>query len=249
MNFRYNYLQRLAKRAYRRCFPVPKSPWTSGYVKDIYEVNLTPPEELEAFFLNAIKILQKAKGEDIGDYLEFGVFNGSSLSCMYRAAKKQRLLSRMRFFGFDSFEGLPAEAEKEDDGVWRKGYYACSFEDMANCLRRSGISPEDISWVKGWYSSTLNELTIKEYKLKKLAIVFVDCDTYTASKQVLDFIAPLINEETILCLDDWKLNNLDIKGMGEYRAFNEFIETNRHLRATEIKSYSRKSKSFMVKPF
>ena len=48
--------------------------------------------------------------------------------------------------------------------------------------------------------------------------------------------------------DDWKLNDLDVKGMGEYKAFNEFLEENLHLKATPIKSYNRKSKSFLIKP-
>jgi hypothetical protein len=52
----------------------------------------------------------------------------------------------------------------------------------------------------------------------------------------------------IICLDDWKLNDLDIKGMGEYKSFNEFLEANTHLKAEEIKSYNRKSRSFLIKP-
>ena len=41
---------------------------------------------------------------------------------------------------------------------------------------------------------------------------------------------------------------MDIKGTGEYRSFNEFLEKNRHIKAKEIKSYNRKSKSFIIIP-
>ena len=61
------------------------------------------------------------------------------------------------------------------------------------------------------------------------------------------FLAPLITKPAIFCFDDWKLNDLDIKGMGEYKSFNEFLEENTHLEAREIKSYNRKSKSFLIK--
>ena len=126
MSFRYSSIQRASKQIYRKFFPVPKSPWTKGNVEDICAVNLVPPETLKGFFGDCVKKLRAIKGENIGDYLEFGVFNGSSMSSMYLTAKKLELNS-MRFFGFDAFEGLPEGAEKEDDGVWKKGFYACSF--------------------------------------------------------------------------------------------------------------------------
>ena len=247
MNFRYNKIQIISKKIFRTFFPVPKSPWTMGEVKDICSINLVPPEKLKDFFATCIKILQESKGKEIGDYLEFGVFNGSSISSMYLTAKEARL-SSMRFFGFDAFQGLPKGAENEDDGVWKKGFYACSFEKMKECLQRKKINPKEINWVKGWYDQTLNNTTVTKLKLEKIAIVFIDCDTYSSSKAVLNFIGPLLKEEAILCFDDWKLNDLDIKEMGEYKAFNEFLEKNQHLKAKEIKSYNRKSKSFLIKP-
>ena len=245
MSFRYSPLKRASKKFYRKFFPVSESPWQIGEVEDICAITLVPPEDLKVFFKSCIKKLQAIKGDNIGDYLEFGVFNGSSLSSMYLAAQEINL-SSTRFFGFDSFEGLPEGSGDEDDGTWKKGYYACSFEKMKDCLERKNIDSKDITWVKGWYSDTLNQKTIKKYSLKKIGMVFIDCDTYSSSKAVLNFLGPLLKEEVILCFDDWKLYDLDVKGEGEYRAFNEFLEENSHLKAKEIKSYNRKSRSFIV---
>lgn len=250
MSFRYNPIQRFLKKLYRKFNPVPRSPWTKwpkGEIGDVYQINLVPPEKLKSFFTDCVKILQDIKGDNIGDYLEFGVFNGSSMSSMYLTAKKLKLDS-MRLFGFDAFAGLPKGAEKEDDGVWEKGFYACSFEKMQSCMKRKGIDSEDIIWVKGWYDKTLNKKTIEKFKINNIGIVFIDCDTYSSSKTVLDFLGPLLTKPAILCLDDWKLNDLDIKGMGEYKSFNEFLEKNTHLGAKEIKSYNRKSRSFLIMP-
>lgn len=247
MSFRYTAFEKNAKRIYRIFFPVQKSSYTIGHVEDICSVNLVPPEKLTAFFSGCIKMLQEIRGKDIGDYLEFGVFNGSSLSSMYQASKKLNLHDT-RFFGFDAFQGLPSGAENEDDGVWKKGFYTCSFEKMQDCLQRRDIDPSTINWVNGWYASTLNEDTINKYEIKDIGIVFIDCDTYSSSKAVLDFIAPLLTKEAIVCLDDWKLNDLDIKGMGEYKSFNEFLDSNTHLEAKEIESYNRKSKTFLIRP-
>lgn len=246
MNFRYNPIQRWAKIIYRKIDPVPGSPWTKGRVDDICKINLVPPETLKDFFAKCIKILQDIKGEDIGDYLEFGVFNGCSLGTAFLTAKKMNLKS-MRFFGFDAFKGLPEGTDKEHD-VLQKGFYCCSFEKMKECLKRRSINPNDIIWIKGWYKDTLNNKTLNKYNIKNAGIVFIDCDTYRSSKAALDFITPLITRPTIICLDDWKLYDMDLKGTGEYKSFNEFLETNANFRAKEIKSYNRKSKSFLIKP-
>lgn len=225
---------------------MPRSPWTAGAVTDICTVNLVPPEALVSFFTRCIRRLHKLKGEYIGDYLEFGVFNGNSIGSMHLA--REAAGGNSRLFGFDAFEGLPAGSENEDDGVWKKGFYTCSFEDMENCLRRRNVNPGEITWVRGWYDQTLTEETKSKYQLENLGIVFIDCDTYSSSKAALDFIAPIITRPVIICLDDWKLNDLDVKGMGEYRSFNEFLETNTHLKAVPLKSYNRKSKTFLVQP-
>lgn len=247
MSLRYNPIQKFCKKFFRIFFPIQKSSYTLGEVKDICSVNLVPPEDLKIFFAECIKKLQAIKGENIGDYLEFGIFNGSSLGSMYLTAKHLGVRST-RFFGFDAFQGLPAGSENEDDGVWKKGFYTCSFEKMQECLRRRGIDPTDVIWVNGWYENTLNIETINKYALKKLGIIFIDCDTYSSSKAVLDFIGPLLTEPAILCFDDWKLNDLDIKGMGEYKSFNEFLEKNPNFGVEEIKSYNRKSRSFLIQP-
>ena len=190
MGFRYNPIQRWAKIIYRKFNPIPGSPWTKGHVDDICKINLVPIEKLKVFFEDCIKILQKTKGKDIGDYLEFGVFNGSSIGSACLTAKKINLKS-MRFFGFDSFKGLPPGTNEEHD-VLQKGFYGCSFEQMKKCLKRRGVDASKITWIKGWYKDTLNDKTIKSKKIGDVGIVFIDCDTYTSSNQVLVFLAPLI---------------------------------------------------------
>ncbi len=85
MNFRYSPIKRVVKKIYRKFIPVPISPYTAGHVANICAVNLVPAEKLISFFQDYISKLQKIKGEDIGDYLEFGIFNGNSIGSMYLA--------------------------------------------------------------------------------------------------------------------------------------------------------------------
>src|SRR4051812_35937576 len=99
MSPRYSFLTRISKKIYRKFFPVTKSPYTIGQIEDICAVNLVPPKRLGGFFKDSIKKLQEIKGKDIGDYLEFGVFNGSSIGSMYLACKELGVTST-RYFGF-----------------------------------------------------------------------------------------------------------------------------------------------------
>src|SRR5688572_1750361 len=74
-------------------------------------------------FGEVLRILQRRETAGaLGDYLEFGVYHGTSLSCMYEA-RRQAGVGQMRLFGFDSFEGLPESAAREDAGVWAPGQF------------------------------------------------------------------------------------------------------------------------------
>ncbi len=246
MQFTYSPLEILIITIYRKFFPVQKSSYTLWEVEDICSINLVPPQDLEEFFTKCITTLQEVKWEDIWSYLEFGVFNGSSIWSMVKASKKLDI--NIDFYWFDAYEWLPAWAENEDDWVWKKWFYTCSFEKMQSCLRRRDVNPDDITRINWRYENTLTKETTQKYNISNLWIVFIDCDTYSSSKTVLDFIWPLIKQPVIFCFDDWKLNDLDIKQMWEYKAFNEFLAEYKNIHATSIKSYNRKSRSFLVTP-
>jgi len=55
---------------------------------------------------------------------------------------------------------LPDGSENEDDGVWKKGFYTCSFEKMQKCLSKRNVDPNSITWIKDWYDQTLTDETV-----------------------------------------------------------------------------------------
>ena len=67
------------------------------------------------------KIFYYTSVEEIeGDYLEFGVYTGSSLVCAMKCCKKNlkyRSGVKPRFFGFDSFEGF-GELDSKDEHIF-----------------------------------------------------------------------------------------------------------------------------------
>lgn len=204
-------------------------------------LQLIDEEELLREYRRAVDYLIRNIGsEAIGDYLEFGVFYGSSLSCM-NSALQENLLDSVRLFGFDSFEGLP-ESEYPDDTKWKPGWFKSSYEFAQDYLTKNGIDWHRTHLIKGWYSDTLNQETIQRYKIKKASLIMIDCDMYKSARQALQFCIPLIHDETIIFFDDWNALGLADENLGEKRAFEEFLEGCPHLAAEPFGSYTYKGK-------
>jgi O-methyltransferase len=110
----------------------------------------------------------------IGDgpllYLEFGVLGGRSIS---RMAERFRNADT-RFFGFDSFEGLP------DD--W-KNMPRSTFSTRG----RMPVPPDPrVSFVKGWFQDTLPDFLVSlDPKLKSSVLIHYDADLYSSTLFVL----------------------------------------------------------------
>ena len=100
-----------------------------------------------------------------------------------------------------------------------------------NRIKRAGVREDLVISIKGFFNKTLK----KKYDIKKLAVVYVDCDLYESAKDVLKFIEPYIQEGTLICFDDWNA----YKGRpdrGEQKAFNEF--QNRYKKFKFIEFYN-----------
>lgn len=237
------YLLRLA----RGLPPTMRTPLESMVLKVsiLRGRRLVPEELLESKFVEAIKLLLESE-ESIGDYLEFGVYTGTSMACMYRAAKRTNTPS-MGFFGFDSFEGLEASVEDEDAGVWESGRYSCPRSVTEWYLRREKVDMDRVELVEGWFRDSLNEAMAQRLNLQKASVVMVDCDNYSAAKQALEFAGKFIQDQCVVFFDDWHSHDLDKKGLGEKRAFDEFLVGHPALMAEPLGSYNRYSEVFLLK--
>lgn len=154
-----------------------------------------------------------------GDYLEFGVYRGNSFILAASLAEKYGM-RKMRYFAFDSFEGLPeAEGKK-----FNRGDYRCSEENFIRMIRKAGVSLHRVVSVKGWYSESLTSDTKRKYELDRATVIHVDCDLYSSTKLVLAFVEDVIQVGTILIFDDWYAfsNETDREDFGEQKAFNEW---------------------------
>jgi O-methyltransferase len=173
-----------------------------------------------------------------GDYYEFGVFEGvGSFIPAYNFFKLAKL--NVNFYAYDSFEGLPEPKDKEKFQFY-KGQYSCSLINFKKNLRSCKVDMNKIKLVKGWFKDTL-----KEEAKGKASIIFVDCDLEESSKQVLNYITPLIQDGTIILFDDYYCFKGN-ENFGQRKVFAEWLKKNPNLKATEFRKFWWHGESFII---
>jgi hypothetical protein len=172
----------------------------------------------KVYFLSAIEDIE-------GDYLEFGVFTGSSFCHSMRCCKSVRRINpkilRMRFFGFDSFSGFGPLSE-DDAHLF---YTDKNFEtSLTKVNKRVGKVAGELKFnlVPGYFSDSLKN-GASALGISRARIIFIDSDTYLSAKHALNFCLPTVMEGTFVVLDDFfSYKGSETKGVA--RAFSEFID-------------------------
>jgi O-methyltransferase len=191
------------------------------------------------------RLISQLGRDNIGDYLEFGVYNGTSLVATYRETAAMDL-ARMRLFGFDSFQGLPPAAATDDEGKWKPGAWRSELAFTEAVLDAEGVDRSRVFLVPGWFSETCTAETAHRYGITKASVIMVDCDIYTSTKQALEFCAPLIQDQALILFDDWNAGDLAAKHLGERKAFEEWLAESGCFTAEPFGSYRAKAETFFV---
>lgn len=181
-----------------------------------------------------------------GEYCEFGVYKGDTFGHMLRY---HETFPDMRYFAFDSFEGLPAPGGIDNENGYasnfHEGEFACSENSFLANLKSKGLPLDRVVTVKGWFNKTLTPQTAQAHKLDKIAIAWIDCDFYESTIPVLDFLTSRISVGTLIIFDDWKVyRNLPDKG--QQKACREWLERNPGLTLNQIYDFSHFGRAFTV---
>lgn len=179
-----------------------------------------------------------------GDYFEFGVYQGRSFLHAHEL-KRRYQRDDMVLWAFDSFAGLP-DIDDHKDNVWFRGQFACSETEFRDILRRAGVSERDYELVPGYYENSLNSRTRDRLAGRCAAIVYIDCDLYSSTKQVLDFVKPFLVNGSVVCFDDY-YNYKASPEQGEQRALAEFLDEQNDLKFISWFDYSPLGKSFIAR--
>jgi len=161
-----------------------------------------------------------------GLVFEFGVFEGESLCFLVSSLLSFGLTHRV--VGFDSFSGLPENAAF-DSRRWAKGAFSSSYRNTyAQIAEHLGEATCGIRLVPGIYSDSLTKKTAARVGLPDfpLRFVHVDCDLYSSTTDVLQFLSPYFKVGTLLLFDEW----LD----EEKKAWEDFCGASKGLTYKEV---------------
>jgi O-methyltransferase len=158
------------------------------------------------------------------DIMEFGIFRGFNV-WFTQAYCRAKGMSDLRWLGFDSFFGLPAIEGIDASGSFKEGEFSAYREDVEYYFNRFGIDWSRTLLIDGFFSDTLNEKTKEQYQIRECALAIVDCDLYSSTVEVLQFLERLLAPLAVLYFDDW--DDFKSADQGESRAFREFADRTR----------------------
>lgn len=184
---------------------------------------------------------------ELGDYCEFGIFKGHTFAYAVNYGKKLNL-EKMRYFGFDSFQGLPEihGLDETEDMPFYKGQYSAGKEQVMRDMNSTHVDWSRIELIEGFFDVSLTEETSDRVGLKQVAVALIDCDLYASTVSVLDFIEDMLLDRTILIFDDWNTFNSDNE-RGQRKAFAEFLERHPEISAEDYFSYGLWGKVFIIR--
>jgi len=194
----------------------------------------------------AFEFARLERGSDVGDYYEFGLFRGFTFLAAFREA--QRLgLTTMRFYGFDSFQGLPALGNEDPaDARFYRGQFAASRENVKRDLTERGMDWSKAELIEGYYEESLTEELKASLSRKNAGVVLLDCDLFSSTRAALCWLDDLLRPGSILLFDDWGSYD-DREDVGQPRAFADFLSSRPDWRAEEFGSFSKHGQGFVLR--
>jgi O-methyltransferase len=147
-------------------------------------------------------VLKKENLQDEAiNYLEFGVYTGGSFKWWVNANKN----SNSKFYGFDTFEGLP-----ENWGTYKAG------EMNANLPQ---IDDNRYEFLKGLFQDTLFKF-IETHRIdNNRIIIHLDADLFSSTLFVLTTLAKYLKPGDLIFFDEFNVPN------HEFFAFKVFTES------------------------
>lgn len=197
-----------------------------------WSANKAAPFMTELLNRETFRFMQMAFGYLVssgveGDYHEFGCFSGRTFRMALTEARRYEL-EQMHFVAYDSFEGLPPPSADAPPALscWEAGSMAMSEEEFRRLLEVHNVWREKVRILKGFFDRSLTPELQAEMLAsgRKIAIANVDCDLYESAIPVFRFIEPLLQEGSLVYLDDYFCGYRGNPTKGVAGAFYEYAE-------------------------
>jgi O-methyltransferase len=140
-------------------------------------------------------------------YLEFGVFQGASI----RYFSEINASPDTRFYGFDSFEGLPEDWRLTGGSVVAKG----SFDVSGNIPK---IDDSRVHFVKGIFQNTLIPFLEEHANILRDSpkIVHLDADLYSSELFCLSQVYRCLRNGDVVFFDDFFVAEHDFRALMDW---------------------------------
>jgi Methyltransferase domain len=153
------------------------------------------------------------KGQPI-DYLEFGVQTGYSFKMWLKANQH----AESRFYGFDTFTGLPED--------WTKLHKQGAF-DAAGQI--PDVNDSRAQFVKGLFQDTLRSF-LGSFQRQNRIVVNIDSNLYSSALYTLASMDDLLTTGDIIIFDEFS------SALHEYRAWHDYLSAFRRTAQPIVKS-------------
>ena len=213
-------------------------------------VSLAPPYlEFTAAKYLAIKKAMYITAHDAtrGNYLEFGVFTGSSFNFAMKVNKKIEKIfgkSNCEFIGFDSFQGFGEIKAEDENPRFKDNIFSVNEKKVLKNIEKCSKN-QKYRIIKGFYKDTIENKTTVDLNIEKARVVMIDCDLKESTKLALEFIRPAIQEGTIILFDDYNFFKGN-KDKGEFGAFSAFQKKYPKILFRRIFDYGYSSRAFIA---
>ena len=193
------------------------------------------------FLWTAFKVLE-FNGID-GDYAEFGVRNGKTFRLAFDQIRARSIKRHM--WAFDSWKGLPAPTSELDaHPMWQEGRMSTDLSVFQEICRAHGIPQDAYTAIPGFFRDTLSHMPA-DAAPKNIALAYIDCDMYSSTKTVLEFLVPRLKHGMLLAFDDyfcWSATGPS----GEKAALEEVLAGDRKWKLERYRDYGWGGTSFVV---
>ena len=159
--------------------------------------------------LTCYEILKKIKNVK-GDIIEFGVWNGNNLISMKKIIDLLNI--NKKIYGYDHFDGMPSNQKDYKRNSFKGEIYLEKYFIKFFRLRNIFLIKDDI-----------DNLENHKKKFKKISLIYIDCDLYKTTKNILNSLAPKVSKGGLIVFDEGNQG----KSSGESKALSEFYKENK----------------------
>jgi hypothetical protein len=180
-------------------------------------------EGLAGFFWDAFTAV--AVNGVSGDYVEFGSWGCNTLRHAFHVCDEFQ--AKRDLWAFDSFQALPPSDDPRDQHpvLVSTGAGQGGVDAFHAACSGFGVPRDAYTAVEGYYQDTLPSRGA-DGEPRDIAIAYVDCNLYSSTVTVLEFLGPRLKPGMIVGFDDYYLYNRDSGVSGEREALDEFLRAN-----------------------